>query len=220
MSVILESQSGDEFICIQEFYASPDGQGFSWYTCRQFKVGEHLRYAGYRKESLCDDRPGDWMVIFDKERNMTLTHVGPFLPEGLRALPNLLNMLVEAAACKVAMKKAPGWENIGITLDGRKYWLGVNYEEPDELWFGTRCRIDPDAATRLGVGEVTEETWVPGRYRWWRGVALNSEAVHFYSRSKVGQMEWLESFLRDCLTTARSIETADQPPIPEEPEGT
>ena len=31
-------------------------------------------------------------------------------------------------------------------------------------------------------------------------------------------MEWLERFLRDCLAKARSIETPDQPPIPEEPE--
>ena len=40
-----------------------------------------------------------------------------------------------------------------------------------------------------------------------------------FARSKVSQMEWLEGFLRECLAKARSIETPDQPPIPEEPEG-
>ena len=65
MSVILESQPGDEFICIQQLHASPDGERPSWETCRRFEVGERLRYAGYRKDSLCDDRPSDWMVIFD-----------------------------------------------------------------------------------------------------------------------------------------------------------
>jgi hypothetical protein len=32
-------------------------------------------------------------------------------------------------------------------------------------------------------------------------------------------MQWLEAFLRDCLEKARSIETAEQPPIPEGLEG-
>ena len=35
---------------------------------------------------------------------------------------------------------------------------------------------------------------------------------------KISQMQWLEEFLRDCLAKARSIETPEQPPIPEEPE--
>jgi hypothetical protein len=158
---------------------------------------------------------------FLKERRMTLTQVGKYMPDGLRALSSLQNMLFEAAmACKVSVKKSPGWDETGINLDGMKYWVGVTYAEPEKLWFGTRCRIDPEAAARLGVGEMTEESWVPGRCRWWRELNLESEDVHFFSRSKVSQMECLESYLRECLALARSIETPDQPPIPEEPEGT
>lgn len=160
---------------------------------------------------------------FLKERKMNLAQVGWQMPEGFRALANLFDMLFEAAAaCKVSARKAVGWEptwNIGINLDGRKYWLGVTSVEPDTLWFGTyRCRIDPEAAARLGTGEVSEDNSVPGSYRWWRGVELNSESVHFFSRSKVGQMRWLMGFLGECLDMARSIETPDQPPIPEESE--
>lgn len=160
---------------------------------------------------------------FLKERKMNLAQVSWQMPEGFRALANLFDMLFEtAAACKVSAKKAVGWEpswNIGINLDGRKYWVGVNSAEPDTLWFGTyRCRIDPEAAARLGVGEIAEDNSVPGAYRWWRGIELNSESVHFFSRSKVGQMRWLMGFLSECLVMARSIETPDQPPIPEEPE--
>lgn len=159
------------------------------------------------------------LLDFLEARSMTLAQVGKYMPEGLRALSNLMNMLVEAAgACQVAVKKAPGWDNIGLTLDGLRYWVGVNYTEPEKLWFGTRGRIDPDAAVKLGVGEMSEESWVPGRYRWWRGIELDSEPVHFFSRSKISQMQWLEGFLRECLAQASSIETADQSPIPEQPE--
>jgi hypothetical protein len=159
------------------------------------------------------------LLDFLEARSMTLAQVGKYMPEGLRALSNLMNMLFEAAgACKVPVKKGAGWDYIGLNLDGQKYWVGVNFAEPEKLWFGTRSRIDPEAASKLGVGELAEESWIPGRYRWWRGVELDSESVHFFSRSKVSQMQWLEGFLRECLTQARSIETPDQPPIPEEPE--
>ena len=153
-------------------------------------------------------------------RKMTLTQVGKFMPEGLRDVMNMMNMLMEAAvACKVSVKKSAGWDYNGLNLDGKKYWAGVNYAKPDKLRFSTRCRIDPEAARKLGFGEVTEANWVSGGYRWSKEIELDSEAVHFFSRSKVGQVEWLEAFLRECLSMARSIETADQPPIPDEPEG-
>jgi hypothetical protein len=152
-------------------------------------------------------------------RGMTLTQVGKYMPEGVRALSNLMNMLTEAAAaCKVSVKKTAGWNYIGLNLDEANYWVGVNYSEPENLSFGTRCQIDHEAAAKLGVGEVVPESWVPGRYRWFRKVELDSEPVHFFARSKVSQTEWLEGFLHECLEQARFIKTPGQPPIPEDPE--
>ncbi len=149
-------------------------------------------------------------------RNMTLTQVGKFMPEGIRAVLNLMNMLTEAAAaCKVSSKTSAAWNYNGLRLDG-KYWIGIYYGDPENLYFGTRCKINPEAVRKLGLGQVTEEVW---GFCWSRREELNSEPVHFFSRTKVGQMEWLEGFLRECLTMARPIETPDQPPIPDEPEG-
>src|SRR5262249_287688 len=46
---------------------------------------------------------------FLRIRGMTLTQVGKYMPDGLRALGNLLNMLFEAAAaCKVKTNKRTG----------------------------------------------------------------------------------------------------------------
>ena len=155
---------------------------------------------------------------FLEARGMTLTQVGKFMPEGLRALSSLMNMLTEAAsACEVTATSSTGSDYFGLRLDKSKYWIGVNFSDPENLWFGTRCKIDPAAAEALGVGELDEESWIPGRARWWRNLDLESEPVHFFSRSKVSQMECLEGFLRICLEQARSIQTADQPPIPNEP---
>jgi hypothetical protein len=124
-----------------------------------------------------------------------------------------------AKANKVYARINPGNTYYSLNLDGGKYWIGISFTEPEKLWFSTRCRINAEAAAGLGVGELLEESWVPGRHLWRREVELDSEEVHFFSRTKVSQIQWLEAFLRDCLAKARSIETPDQPPIPEQPEG-
>jgi len=146
---------------------------------------------------------------------MTIAQVGWQLSEGARAMGSFLVMLQEAAkACQVSAKKSMSLDYVGFMLNEGKYWIGLYFEEPQKLWFGTRCRIDLEAAARLGEGTVESETWVPGGYQWCRAGELESEEVHFYHRSKVGQMQWLEKFLRECLEMARRVETPDQPPVP------
>lgn len=190
--------------------------GIRWHQVADWLENEFLMAESADKVACFLGRQ---FLDFLRARSMTLNQVGKYMPEGLRALSNFVNMLVEAAAaCEVSVKKVPGWDSFGLYLDGKKYWFGVNFSEPENLYFNTCCRIDPEAAAKLGSGIVAEESWIPGRSRWMRWVELDSEPVHFFSRSKVSQMQWLEEFLRDCLANARSIETPDQPPIPEEPE--
>ena len=64
MSVIIESQAGDELICIEGFSASPEGESFSWKTSRTFRVGERIRYVSSYRDEHFKDHPG-WMVVFD-----------------------------------------------------------------------------------------------------------------------------------------------------------
>jgi hypothetical protein len=157
-----------------------------------------------------------------KEWNMALAQVGWQLSEGTRALHSFLVMLQESAkACPVTTKRTvigsggvPKY--VGFNLDGGKYWLGLDLEASGKLSFSTRTRIDPEAAHRLGEGEVVRGSWLPteNQYCWVRTADLESEQVHFYSRSKVEQIRWLEHFLRECLEMAHRIETPDQPPLP------
>jgi hypothetical protein len=65
MSVINESQPGDELVCIQEFSASPDGEPFAWETSRTFRVGERIRYVSFRQSQKLKDNPVGWMVLFE-----------------------------------------------------------------------------------------------------------------------------------------------------------
>lgn len=65
MNVILESERGDELICIQEFCAPPEGQRPSWENDRTFRVGERVRYVSFRQSRNLKDNPVCWMVVFE-----------------------------------------------------------------------------------------------------------------------------------------------------------
>src|SRR4051794_1359007 len=102
---------------------------------------------------------------------MTRTQTSQEIVEGIRAVGNMLKMLFEAAAaCRVSAHMAGfGPKALSLRLDRAKYKVAISYSAPETLWFATRCRIDFEAAVRLGVGEV-EKSRVPGRYRWRRRV--------------------------------------------------
>jgi hypothetical protein len=163
------------------------------------------------------------LLDFLGDRGMTLAQVGKYMPEGVRALANLIEMLVEAGNhCGPPAKKWVGEDFAGVRLAQRKYWVGIYFSEPERLYFEAYTRINENAADSLSlfhpelkvVREKTEagDCWC----YWW--VDLDSEPVHFFSRSKVRQLAWLEEFMRDSLEKAHSIEIPNQPPIPDEPE--
>ena len=91
---------------------------------------------------------------------MTLTQVGKYMPEGLRALANLLNMLFEAAAaCKVSVKIVAGLGHMGVNLDGGSTGSASISRTRRSCGSARSCRIDPEAAAaarrrRTGRGEL------------------------------------------------------------------
>ena len=64
MNVILESERGDELFCVQEFLATPEGVPFSAERSHTFRVGERVRYAGFRQTERLKDSPAGWQVLF------------------------------------------------------------------------------------------------------------------------------------------------------------
>lgn len=150
-------------------------------------------------------------VRFLEARNMAIAQVNWHMGEGVRAHRSLLDMLEEVIrACKASVRKSNSWDWIGFWLDS-KYWIGVVFDDPEQLHFQTEgCRIDPQAANDLEVGMLVEPSSAPGGVMWRRTAELNSEEIHFYSRSRAGQVQWLEGFLQECLAMARTIETSNQ----------
>jgi hypothetical protein len=69
--------------------------------------------------------------------------------------------------------------------------------------------IDTIKADNAGVSSgLWERDWafIPGEYRWWRPLDLESDEVHFFSRSKERQIDCLKDFIQGCIQTAASIE--------------
>lgn len=65
MSVILESQHGDELICIERFSAPLEGKRACREAWRTFRIGERVRYQGFFQSDNRNDKPVSWMVRFD-----------------------------------------------------------------------------------------------------------------------------------------------------------
>ncbi len=65
MSVINESQAGDELILIAEFVGCAEGEPFSWEKSRKFRIGERVRYVRFYQDQNLKDNPVCWMVVFE-----------------------------------------------------------------------------------------------------------------------------------------------------------
>jgi hypothetical protein len=159
------------------------------------------------------------LYAFLKERNMAIAQVTWQMTQGTRALRCFLDMLQEAArhcgTFPTGDRGAVARDWMGWYLDRRQFWVGVLLSEPEKVWFQTNAAIDVDAARKL-EGSVEPSDAVPGGYQWWYGADLESEETHFFSRSKVGQIQWLESFLQKALGLGRQITIGDAPPVTNE----
>jgi hypothetical protein len=140
-------------------------------------------------------------------RSMSMGQVTWELTGGVRALRTLADMLYESAVACGA--KAQIWGNrdeMGIHIDKPKYWVGIRYNQPELVTFWTwRKKVNPELATALGFGKVTEWDDRTG-WAWSHELNLQSEEIHFFARSKASQLQMLESFLRKCLDAVREIE--------------
>jgi hypothetical protein len=187
-----------------------------WYEVAEWLEQERDRCASELSKHLVSQFLG-----FLRQRNMTMEQVTWQLSGGVRALRALNNMLYEAAnACGLKAQVLGDRTSLGIYLDKRNYWIGIEYDQPENLCFRTWYReVDKDAAERLGIDGLYEWTTEPG-YGWKRSLNLESEDVHFFARSKASQLQRLKQFLRECLDIVKQIEIrGEEPPdTTEEPD--
>ncbi len=64
MSVISDSEPGDEFVCIGSFHACAEGEDFRWQDSPKFRLGERVRYVDFFRNPNLLDNPVGWMVRF------------------------------------------------------------------------------------------------------------------------------------------------------------
>ncbi|MBO0698202.1 MAG: hypothetical protein J2P46_07400 [Zavarzinella sp.] len=145
-------------------------------------------------------------------KGMTMSQVTWELSGGVRALRNFMNMLEEAAhVAGVKVQAKANTRHSGVSLDGGKYWVGINFDDPDRLIFQTEYQaVDPSAAEKLGTGYVYEWSDKKG-HGWGQELDLTAEHVHFYARPRASQMQLLESFIRESMDLARRVAVSVNP---------
>jgi hypothetical protein len=64
MSAILETEPGNELVCIEAFSVLPKDVADRTKSRRNFRIGERVRYVGYYQDANLKDNPAGWMIVF------------------------------------------------------------------------------------------------------------------------------------------------------------
>src|SRR5262245_16704943 len=100
------------------------------------------------------------------------------LAAGVRAMRTLSQMLHQAGEAVAPPAELGGdRDHMGVFLADRSYWVGINYDWPELLYFSTEARaVDPEVAARLGIEGVypCKET---GGHGWRRKLNFECEEV-------------------------------------------
>ena len=138
---------------------------------------------------------------FLRWRGVTMEPVSWELTDGIRSLRSLLGMVAEGlAANKVQIDwKSASWDWYGYYLEGKKFFIGVNFEAPSVLVFTTHeAPIKVSDEDKLELGRVVSA-------KWRNELDLSSEEVHFYARQRASQLQCIEMFIRDSVKYARTL---------------
>lgn len=180
------------------------------FFCRWYQIAGWLE-TEYNKEGRITRTEIRFLtnqfVEFLKIRNIAMEKAGPELVPGLKSLRNILRMLEEAIIAKTG--RATGYckfvddrDYIGFNLDKKKFFVGIDYEEPTKLFFETQdFPVREDAKERAGFGEfeMDEGGW---GLMWLHELELEPT---FFALPKDEQIKSIFDFVDKCLEATRKI---------------
>ena len=142
----------------------------------------------------------DEFLDFLGEQIMTVEQVSWQYLEGTRALCRFTDMLgkaLENAGIQIHQRSS-GWDSRGLYTEGKRFWIGVYLSRPSVLQFEfVDAAPDVERFKNLGRGEILDKKCLFTS-------DLTSEAVHFFSRSKDSQLDFLTTFVTQAHNDARA----------------
>lgn len=178
-----------------------------WYQVAEWIEQERNRYAFQAVSDFLVKQ----FLSFLTERRMIMGQVTWELTGGVRSLLALRVMLYEAANACGFHPLIGAWQDfMGVRLNGWSYRVGIYYDKPEVLRFETWDRkVNKEAAEQFGIGKVYPWKSKPG-FGWYREIVLEAEEAHFFARSKANQLQFLETYLEECLELVKRIEIPDK----------
>jgi|GEM_PF-743519 len=151
-------------------------------------------------------------VDFLEARGMTMEKVTWELKNGVKAVWNLMGMVNEALLSQNAKPSSSiGKDFAGYGVNERAAWVGVTWEEPEQLAFHTwEYPTLENGAEAIGYGEVRPYKWSNSKFAWYNILDLASEDVHFFARSRESQMQCIEEFVKKGLEGVAKLEATRQ----------
>jgi len=202
-------------VLLTRYHVEPDDATGEPHVCRRwYAVADRLSRL-LQLDAWQDPLSGfltRQLVEFLQEKGMTMEQVTWELRNGVRAMWDLLEIVGEALLSQNAkLKWSVGREWAGHGVNERTAWVGIAWEEPEQLFFHTWEYPTPEnGAEIIGYGEVRPYRWSSTGFAWYNTLDLAAEDVHFFARSRESQMRCIEEFVKRSLDGLGKLEASRQ----------
>ena len=169
--------------------------GFKWHSLSDWLA--NLQLSNVISKYLTDE-----YISFLEHRGLAMNKINWQLVDGVRSLKSIMSMISEAisGAGINIYSKSGAWEWMGYYIEEKKLFIGVYYDNPEQVVINTEVALDESKPKEPEIGQYSDSGNV------WRNILeLNDEATHFFSRNKVSQLSCLENFVTESVNYARTI---------------
>lgn len=142
-------------------------------------------------------------ISFLKWRGLVMSKISWELPEGVRSLKcvvDLLGQALRSSGIKI-MSKTGAWDWMGyyIDINGDKYFIGIYYDDPSKVVINTEFIVN------IGLGQEEAGVGIYVGNGWRNELDMESEQEYFFARSSHSQLGRLNSFIKESVAFALSI---------------
>ena len=122
------------------------------------------------------------------------------LKEGVRSFRSLVDMIGEALRLHdIAIhQKSGAWNYYGYYVAEGGMFVGFYLDEPTVVVVETTRQTTKADDFEPEVGQFENGKWT-------NSVELSSESVHFFSRSRASQMQFLEAWIGDSVDFGQKV---------------
>lgn len=142
----------------------------------------------------------DEYTCFLKTRGLIMTEANWQLTEGIKSLKRIMDMIDRAIKLNNLNihSRSGAWDWMGYYIENKKFFIGLYYGNPNSITINTEVPLIENIPSTTEVGLLRNR-------RWENQLILDSEDVHFFSRTALSQLECIKLFIENSVKYGNSL---------------